>query len=243
MFTRTAWGLALLIGAGSALAQDGPAEVPPVSFIGTQYVDSAGCVYVRAGVGDTVVWVPRVTAARQPVCGQTPTMQTLPVAEVAVAPVETAAPADVAEVVVVAPPKPAHKATRVQVVRPAKAPAVVVRRVPAPGTVLREDEIPAGVRVVPRHVYEQQRAAAVRVTVPEGYRNAFDDDRLNLRRAEMNAAGIAATNRVFTRTVPREIIVRPYEEQKTGGYVTVRVPVVSTQGRAGQATPSAHDLR
>ena len=50
-----------------------PAEVPPSTFNGRQYVDSAGCVFVRAGQGDVVAWMPRLTRSNEPLCGYTPT--------------------------------------------------------------------------------------------------------------------------------------------------------------------------
>ncbi|MGI3168610.1 SPOR domain-containing protein [Pseudooceanicola sp. C21-150M6] len=77
-FTRnvTTYFLLAALAAGGAAAQsrkDGPAEYPPASFSGKQYVDSRGCVYIRAGVNGATQWIPRMTRARQVVCGFQPT--------------------------------------------------------------------------------------------------------------------------------------------------------------------------
>ncbi|QUJ75477.1 SPOR domain-containing protein [Sulfitobacter albidus] len=106
-------------GALSAQTRPGsePAEFPPASFKGKQYVDSKGCVFIRAGIDGNVSWVPRVTRTRNGVCGFKPTFA----GQVTEAP----APADTqtAEVITITNPAPAAAAP---------APAPVVRRAPAP---------------------------------------------------------------------------------------------------------------
>lgn len=52
-----------------------PAEVPPADFTDTQYVDSRGCVFVRAGSNGEVTWFPRFGDDRQPVCGYEPSLR------------------------------------------------------------------------------------------------------------------------------------------------------------------------
>lgn len=64
---------------GSAVAQgrgaiDGPAENPPTSYSGKQFVDSKGCVYIRTGYGGDIIWAPRLTSERKALCGYRPTI-------------------------------------------------------------------------------------------------------------------------------------------------------------------------
>jgi sporulation related protein len=66
-------GLSTEVGAQSLRAARGPAETPPASFTGRNYVDSRGCAYIRAGFGGSVSWVPQVTRSRRQVCGLKPT--------------------------------------------------------------------------------------------------------------------------------------------------------------------------
>jgi len=74
----SASAIALAVLCSSASAQSlrnakGPANLPPASFKGPQFVDNRGCAYIRAGAAGRVSWVPRVTQSRQQLCGLQPT--------------------------------------------------------------------------------------------------------------------------------------------------------------------------
>lgn len=75
----------------------GPAELPPSSYKGLQYVDSRGCVFMRVESSGTARWYPRVNAGRKPVCNQVKpgsidVVADVPMAEPAPAPVPAAKP-------------------------------------------------------------------------------------------------------------------------------------------------------
>ena len=56
------------IEAQSIRAVGGPAELPPADFQGQQYVDSRGCVFMRAGLSGRTTWVARIGQDRRPIC-------------------------------------------------------------------------------------------------------------------------------------------------------------------------------
>ncbi|MDM7932973.1 SPOR domain-containing protein [Tabrizicola sp.] len=64
-------GLLLLASAGQAQDRVVPAELPPADFRGQQYMDSKGCLFLRAGEAEATIWVPRVTRTGLAICGNT----------------------------------------------------------------------------------------------------------------------------------------------------------------------------
>lgn len=308
--------LALQSANAQSLRQDGtPAEFPPSSYSGKQYVDSRGCVFIRAGVDGAVSWVPRVARDRKLVCGFQPTFanaqptpeaapstnvvqivpdpapaQTTVAAKPAVkkAPVANtttrvaaAKPAPVKRVVRAAPtptpvavapapvktvktvaPQPQqtarvanqcsglseksrkylqHPSAKVrchsQTVSPLQtaaatgtpttvyaapaATATTVAAVPAKrGQIVTAGQVPATTRVVPRHVYEQ-RANVPRVhQPPKGYKWIWEDGRLNHHRAEQTFEGMAQTDAIWTKTVPRRLKTVPATDYYVGAQAT-----------------------
>lgn len=63
-----------------------PAEMPPASFEGQQYVDSAGCLFLRAGTKADRLWIPRVARDGSLLCGFPPSGRRVPIAGEALAP-------------------------------------------------------------------------------------------------------------------------------------------------------------
>ncbi|MCR8826199.1 SPOR domain-containing protein [Pseudosulfitobacter koreensis] len=285
-----------------------PAEFPSASYKGKQYIDSKGCVFIRAGIDGNVTWVPRVNRSRNLICGQTPTQGA---STAAAAPAATRAP----EQITIAPtPAPAPAPRRVTTApAPKPAPQAVVRRAPAPTPAPRRvvatapkpaaaapvaapaaKTVPAAkpapartatatprkpacpgaspisaryinsgvrgpvrcgpqaepivpnpvvvnrgiapaassvraapaatvtgqTRVVPKHVYVD-RLNTRNIPVPNGYRRAWEDDRLNPNRAEQTLTGHAAMKLIWTSTVPRRLI-----NHVNGADVTATVPLV-----------------
>lgn len=100
---------------------------PSATFTGNQYVDSRGCVFVRAGIGGATEWVPRVSRTRDQLCGFQPTQ----VAGTTSAAPTASAPNPLDTPVAGLPPR---ETTTAPVARPA---APVPAAAPAPAPVVR----------------------------------------------------------------------------------------------------------
>ena len=98
-------GIGAAVEAQSLKNVDQPNEYPPASYKARQYVDSKGCVYIRAGVDGAVTWVPRMSRERKVLCGFKPT-------QVAGATRQQAAPAMDKNVVMLKAAKPEQGAPK-----------------------------------------------------------------------------------------------------------------------------------
>lgn len=98
-------------------------------------------------------------------------------------------------------------------------------------------------RVIPKHVYDAQQRQKSAVKIPEGYRKAWEDDRLNTQRAHMTEKGIQQADLLWTRTLPRRLYIKETGRVVNNLFPDLRYPYTSMQeqnaamGFAASATP------
>ena len=164
-----------------------PSNPPPASFSGIQFVDSRGCVYMRAGDGGVVKWVPRVDSVHSVLCGYQPTDTGGAVQAAQAAPAMQAAP--------VATAMPMATVASTLAAPTYSAPAV--RLAPMPVTT-----VSAAVAASP----VVQTVVQTTIVPPKGYVAVWADGRLNPMRGPRTAEGEDAMNQIWTRTVPARLI-------------------------------------
>ena len=157
------------LAAESLATSTGPAELPPAGFAGFQFVDSKGCVYIRAGQDGAVQWIPRVNRTRQLICGFAPSFSPDGKQKVQIKPLSIRTPAED-----------------------------------------RHPEV-SGTAVAPKPLATTALTVRGKIgptEVPEGYRNAWEDDRLNIYSGLQAAEGLSAAGQLWSQDVPSEIIVQ-----------------------------------
>lgn len=214
----------------------GPAEVPPASYAANQFVDSRGCVFVRAGFGGVVNWVPRVNRDQKVLCGYKPTEILPGAASGPVVPAQrepvtviggngpaavSAAPAKKVATRKVTPRK-VTVALPVGDGGPRELRQLTVRQADA-GNITCPPDRPRVQKYLlsdGRHLLRcappADRPGDYRIlpkpkaaSIPAGYRPAFKDGRLNPLRGPRSAEGDAAMAKVWSDAVPAERVGVP----------------------------------
>jgi hypothetical protein len=227
VFAVAGWVAIAAVSAASAQSMAGPAENPPSSFRGSQYVDSRGCVFLRAGIGGRVSWVPRISRDRKALCGPSPAAAAREVAAATAAPVVAPAPRQVPRQVqreaVGAPMRTiASQLPRV---------AVPVVRAPAPQRAATRVDIPLPTAVQRRNGCPASSPYGAPVTLTDGRRSLLCSSNPNFNVQAALSAVQAQRNVPLARSAPT------HTPQIAGGYdgYTPRRPAVGQAGRVPQA--------
>lgn len=174
----------------------GPAELPPVGFTGNQFVDSKGCVYIRTGGSGEINWTPRLTSKLEMVCGFAPSFKQGSTLSKVVNPKSLKAPAEAKKPGLVSSNAELTPKNIVQQTQPAtKSHSQTNSHRIENGR--KGLQVPLSMQTVRGYIGPTQ--------VPAGYRVAWEDDRLNPARGLQSVSGLRASDRIWSRTVPREM--------------------------------------
>ena len=218
----------LFTGISAAIAQStDPSELPPADYQGQSYVDSKGCIYLKAGYGGNATWVPRVGQDRKPICGQTPTSEAAQVSDA------SGQKGVVRQLTRIKKQKvPAAPRAPVLIGCPVSVPiarryattdggsVVICTATNGSLTGARSPIYPTGTGVgaalsttryagatIPLGQGKLQVSQSSAASAPPaGYTAAWQDDRFNPLRGKGTAEGEAAQDRIWTRDVPAEEI-------------------------------------
>ena len=177
--------------AQSLTSSEGPANLPPADFTGTQFVDNKGCVYIRTGRTDATSWTPRVSRDRKLVCGFE-----MSFAGTSAVPLRQ---------------KPAIAAQK-----PISSPLSSIPVKKTSSTLPAKKTVPSTRATPATQSYSQTTTSNGREIIlngsgmpskiPNGFRAAWDNGRLNLNRGIPTAAGIVDSEKIWTENIPRQLI-------------------------------------
>ena len=177
--------------AQSLTSSEGPANLPPADFTGTQFVDNKGCVYIRTGRKGATSWTPRVSRDRKLVCGFK-----LSFTGTSAVPLRQK-PAIVAQKPI-SSPLSSIPVKQTSSTLPAKKTIPSTRARPAAQS-YAQTTTSNGREII-------LNGSGMPSKIPNGFRVAWDDGRLNLKRGIPTAAGIVDSEKIWTQNIPRQLI-------------------------------------
>jgi cell division protein FtsN len=84
---------------------------------------------------------------------------------------------------------------------------------------------------VPKHVYDKQKSSTAGISVPDGYKPVWEDDRLNTKRAHQTFEGMAQMEVAWSDTVPRYLINRETGRDVSYMYPGLQYPYTSFEAQ------------